>query len=327
MKRYILRKWNRDYRKIFYNYIFFLLSIMIFIFSISFIPAALTDNLVACYRLDATSGEVVDSHDNYPGTNGGATRGVTGIINNAFDFENDEGDFVNLTDMKELSGVDEFSVSVWVKPEVMVTTDIVVAQSTAAQGDSSFFIRLFNTGLVDFVIWNEARSLSQINNIKVVAGEWSHIVATYNGTTTKLYVNNSLSASGTLTGNVFNSPQNVTLGSMNNRANFYDGVMDEVLIWNRSLSASEVSDLYNSGNALTCPFTTDSCTYSGSGDFIVDCNDNCTISSDVVGDEGNFSCIGSGTFIMDANISNFSLYHIGGACTVTCRGNEGCFKL
>ena len=34
------------------------------------------------------------------------------------------------------------------------------------------------------------------------------------------------------------------------------GTLDEVAIWNKELTAAEVSELYNSGNGLAYPFTT-----------------------------------------------------------------------
>ncbi|KKM96635.1 hypothetical protein LCGC14_1176100, partial [marine sediment metagenome] len=213
---------------------------------------ALNVDLVACYKLDGLSGDVIDSQGDNNGTNSGATRGATGILNFSFDFESDDSDFVNLTDMDELSGVDEFSVSLWVNPEVMQTTDVLITQGTSTEIDSAFLLRVFASGLVDLIIWNTGGTPSQINNLVVVAGEWSHIVASYNGTNTTLYVNNTISAIGVLTGNIRNSPQNVTLGSWNNNVNFYDGLMDEVFIWNRSLSSSEVSDLFNNATAITC---------------------------------------------------------------------------
>lgn len=68
----------------------------------------------------------------------------------------------------------------------------------------------------------------------------------------------------------------------------------------------------------------DTCTYVGSGNWAVNCSDNCTISSNVVGDGSNLTIIGTGKFILNANISDFILYHFRGACKVTCK--TGCFK-
>ena len=75
---------------------------------------------------------------------------------------------------------------------------------------------------------------------------------------------------------------------------------------------------------------TDSCTYSGSGNWEVDCSDNCSIDSNVDLGGNNISIIGTGTFYISVNISNYSLLHIEGdsssnICRVTC-DEGGCFK-
>ena len=69
----------------------------------------------------------------------------------------------------------------------------------------------------------------------------------------------------------------------------------------------------------------DTCTYT-SGNWNVNCADNCTISSNVASSNAvsNISIIGTGKFIMYANISGFTKYHISGNCRVACHG--GCFR-
>jgi len=71
---------------------------------------------------------------------------------------------------------------------------------------------------------------------------------------------------------------------------------------------------------------TDTCTYSDSGDWNVECSDNCTISSLVTGDGGVLNIGGdAGVFNIDADITGFSNYHTSGTdCVVSCQG--GCFK-
>jgi hypothetical protein len=66
------------------------------------------------------------------------------------------------------------------------------------------------------------------------------------------------------------------------------------------------------------------CTYV-SGDYECDCTINPTISSNVVGTNISniMTMLGEGHITINANISNFSLYHIGGGCNVTCV--NGCF--
>ncbi len=74
---------------------------------------------------------------------------------------------------------------------------------------------------------------------------------------------------------------------------------------------------------------TDTCTYS-SGNWEVDCSDNCSISSNVELNGNNISIVGTGTFITTANITGYSKLHIEGTdasniCRVNCKDGE-CFK-
>lgn len=45
------------------------------------------------------------------------------------------------------------------------------------------------------------------------------------------------------------------LGSQNNQVQHFDGLLDEVGIWNRALTQAEVTELYNSGSGKSYPFT------------------------------------------------------------------------
>ncbi len=72
---------------------------------------------------------------------------------------------------------------------------------------------------------------------------------------------------------------------------------------------------------------TDTCTYT-SGDWNVDCSDNCVISSPVDLGDNDIFITGTGTFKTTSDISNYNLLHIEGTdasniCRVTCNG--GCF--
>ena len=48
--------------------------------------ADLNTNILSYYKFDGTSGAIIDELSNVNGTNSGTTRGVTGIVNYAFDF-------------------------------------------------------------------------------------------------------------------------------------------------------------------------------------------------------------------------------------------------
>ena len=61
-----------------------------------------------------------------------------------------------------------------------------------------------------------------------------------------LYIDGSLNASNTSGGTTTTSGLDMRLGARYTTANFYEGLMDEVAIWNSDRSA-DVSTIYNSG--------------------------------------------------------------------------------
>lgn len=88
------------------------------------------------------------------------------------------------------------------------------------------------------------------SNTPLTIGKWYQMVGVYNGTNALLYVNGQLVASAPLTGAVDTGSGNVEgIGWKNSGQSsekFY-GDIDQVRVYNRPLSASEVKQLYNLG--------------------------------------------------------------------------------
>lgn len=72
---------------------------------------------------------------------------------------------------------------------------------------------------------------------------WSHLVATYDGSTLKLYRNGTLASSVSSTGNITNATTSLTIG--NRGGQYFTGSIGKVTIYNRALSVSEVNQNYN----------------------------------------------------------------------------------
>jgi hypothetical protein len=89
--------------------------------------------------------------------------------------------------------------------------------------------------------------------VKVDDNLWHFCVMTYDGTTVNFWVDNVNKASYSGSGSL-GPDQYVNVGH-NNSAQFWNGEIDEVGIWQRALTASEVSLLWNSGNGITYPFS------------------------------------------------------------------------
>ncbi len=108
----------------------------------------------------------------------------------------------------------------------------------------------------------------------VFLNTWTHILVTYdsdNPTTDPIiYLNGSavsltetISPSGT---HVSDASSNLTLGNRNDGVTTFDGLLNDLAIWDSALTANEVTALYNSGLPLLP--TTDSGNYASADDLV-----------------------------------------------------------
>jgi hypothetical protein len=92
---------------------------------------------------------------------------------------------------------------------------------------------------------NNATSTSVTSSENMPLNKWTHIAATYNGSSLNVYVN------GTLTGTVANTSGLPTgtdawyFGKASSGSNLFPGTMDEIRIWNVARSQSDINSNKN----------------------------------------------------------------------------------
>jgi chitodextrinase len=74
------------------------------------------------------------------------------------------------------------------------------------------------------------------------AATWTHVATTYDGTTVRLYVGGSLVASVAATGNITTSASPLSIGGTAAYGEYFNGRIDDVRIYNRALSATEIQN-------------------------------------------------------------------------------------
>ncbi|MFA7171519.1 MAG: LamG domain-containing protein, partial [Candidatus Paceibacterota bacterium] len=90
---------------------------------------------------------------------------------------------------------------------------------------------------------------ASVSSSYIPFGVWTHTVFTYDGTEICLWVNGVKRASTPATGIIRNPYQFFRIGWGHNETYHFTGSIDDVRIYNRALSADEISDLYN-GNQI-----------------------------------------------------------------------------
>lgn len=181
--------------------------------------------------------------------NNGTITNATWTADNLLSFDG-TGDSISVTGYAAIDTLSAMTISLWYYPRTDAHTTNLVAKGT---GDSSFLLS-HNTGDdISFNVINSG-STSQTataDNVMADLNQWYHIVGRWTaGAPVKINVNNgTVVNSSNLSGSVTNSGEALIIGDTG--ASAPDGLIHDVKIWNRGLSDSEVTALYNAGHPIT----------------------------------------------------------------------------
>jgi len=195
------------------------------------------------------------------GTNDGCTTGVTGKLGNAWSFDG-SNDKVTLT--PTFSGKSAFTYSAWINPSSSSNNwAFPFYEGSGENPKVGIGLDYYNSnGLAYFYVSTASHSAISISASNIPKGSWTHVTGVYDGSASssdrlKFYINGSL-VSSTLSGT---PPTTIpTLGGDLYlgwyQANYwFNGLMDQTLFYDKALSASEISTIYNSGSGTTTPDT------------------------------------------------------------------------
>lgn len=217
----------------------------------------LLNDLKLYYKLDdnAANTTVTDEQGNQNGTSARNTSIITsaGKVGTSFLFSKANSDMVNLGQPSELDfgSSTDFTISCWIN-----TTD------DGTTGDFIFCTGRGSNEWVGFQQYNDfiypyiddgTNTAGGSGDDSIAQGGWHHILVTYDrdGDMT-LYVDGVNDGSWDISGvgDIDNS-EDTYIGNRDGGNHFFDGYIDEVGIWHRVLTATEIASLYNSGDGLS----------------------------------------------------------------------------
>lgn len=208
---------------------------------------------IAWYRFDNNSDDV---SGNYDGTVFGGVTNVTGQLDNAYEFDASTG-YVDTTIPELYDNYGNFSVSFWTKINSYSSPN---AQRIIYQKNNFMFMLSGGSGFANvyFQAPNEtARAdYGRVGTQNVIPlEEWVHVVGIHeDDETLKLYVNN---VEYTTTYNSADSVAGVNgLFSVGRRTDdgattYFNGSVDEITVYNKVLTETEIGQLYYYGRQRT----------------------------------------------------------------------------
>jgi hypothetical protein len=209
------------------------------------------DGLVGWWKFDETSGIVAhDSSGN--GHDGNLTNGptwTTGKIGGALSFDG----FDDLVTMGNVTGgLLDLTFSAWVKTNdqrsettVWKSPAILGTRQLSGSGSGEYFLGLKEGKLIWF---DEIQSSMTFDTSQHIAdNNWRSIVFTRSNTSYKFFIGGILKSETVGTSNVLTERTFDVGCSVYSGVNHFHGLIDDVRIYDRALSAAEVQALYNMG--------------------------------------------------------------------------------
>jgi len=215
---------------------------------------SLLTNLVGYYKLDNTTD---NSGDGYTLTNNNSVTFDSAKIGNGADFgSSNTNKSLTSNSLMGMTYAVSRSLSVWVKMITQPATSVQVAIAgmffnTNPGNQSAIYYN--NTSGTYYLHTGQGETYANT----LTTGAWFHIVVTgvYGGNS-QMYLNGTLLGTHSLASTNFTaySPGGLSLGNIVT-SQYASCQVDEVGVWSRVLTSTEVTQLYNSGVGLQYPFT------------------------------------------------------------------------
>ena len=241
-------------------------TLLALLFSASFAAADTCveppSGLVSWWPGDGDAADIVGDN------NGALLNGATfanGVVGQAFSFDGVD-DFVSVPHKAQQNIREALTIDAWVMkkgPCQRLNCIVLMKEDVPAPGENDlrYGLLIFDEGGVapgrvslslNTAIWEDV----VISNTVLQDNVWYHVAGTYDGSIAKIYVNgileNSVEKSGPLlpsTGGAIKIGQESAAGE---DPEFFNGLIDEVELYSRALSAEEIATLFDAGGAGKC---------------------------------------------------------------------------
>lgn len=138
---------------------------------------------------------------------------------------------------------DEISISVWIKQTAANTGNII-----SKGANSGYRLRVSNSGQI---VFHDRGATNQLTSAAVVtSGTWQHVVVTGGIHGLEIYLNGTRIASSTTSYGSPNTASALQIGAEPLYGEYFNGAIDEVLIYDRVLSQGEITMLHNDSDKI-----------------------------------------------------------------------------
>ena len=203
--------------------------------------STLTNGLVSYWKFDETSGTTAnDDWGTTDLTNSGATVNQAGTSGTSYQFA--PNDYVG--NIEAFKYTTAFSLSLMIRTSNTTGNEAPIGNFHWT-GDGYDLVRMATTGYLEWTLRNSTSGSALVEYTTNVAdGNWHHVACIYDGSYARLYVDGVAATPVAFSYTIsYNAANRFCIGTRENDDNFYTGYIDEICVYNRALTASEVSEL------------------------------------------------------------------------------------
>jgi len=217
------------------------------------------------YRMNDTDNTITDYANSFTGQGENLTFGVNGVSRTqgnwdsgkAIRFEGDQLSFID-TGYNPSNSTNEMTLSAWVYP---IESDVNDNSRVMSDGSIEMKINGDTRNQIKITVLHPSGEYTDLTYQPVDYGQWSHLVATYDGSSVILYKNGTQVASKSVTLDIRNSADNFAVGTNLHSGGElltenFGGRIDEPRVYERALTSTEVDNLFQY-NQLSTPDAND----------------------------------------------------------------------
>ncbi|MDD5064551.1 MAG: sugar-binding protein [Phycisphaerae bacterium] len=199
--------------------------------------------IVGWWKFDETEGTTAadGSGNNHNGTLIGNAKWAQGKIGGAIDLDG-KGSFIQIADKSAFNIAGQVTVACWANIRSVPSEYMAIV----TKGDGSWRLSTAQQGRKFHGSVNNYNSIVLDGSTEVTANEWHYVVLVYDNEEVRIYVDGRLDAAKLWKGGIAVNDFDVLIGeNAEQKGRSFDGLIDDVRIYNYALKDSDIMALYN----------------------------------------------------------------------------------
>jgi hypothetical protein len=185
----------------------------------------------------------------HAGTVSSTSWSSAGRFGGALSF-NGSSSWVTVADANDLDSTSALTLEAWVRPTALGTAWRTVVFKERSGGMVYSLYANQDTGRPVGQLWLTSER-NAVGSAGLALNAWSHLASTYDGSNLRLYVNGALVSTTPVSGSLAASTGVLRIGGNGVWPEWFAGLIDEVRVYNRALSASEIQSDMNTAVGTT----------------------------------------------------------------------------